>query len=205
MCTPLSFANADTTEDNAIKKRNSVGVAQREIHVRAIWRGMLRIRPCIHCCNCRGALAVDCSAAMNTTFETIYDAVGQVAATLPANPAEPYFAAAWMYMLDNYSKFTIATWFSLIWHEVKIASDTGTCTTSRGGDGSTLTVCLLPFVCNRWCILDYACLGSSASSCRRCPASRYKRCVHSCVNASACGARRRCVCACVQAAWGEGR
>lgn len=55
---------------------------------------------------------------MNSTFETIYEAAEQLAATFPANPAEPYFAAAWMYMVDNYSKFTIANWFSILWHEV---------------------------------------------------------------------------------------
>ena len=55
---------------------------------------------------------------MNSTFETIYEAVDQVAATFPANPVEPYFAAVWIYMVTNFSKFTIANWFSVIWHEV---------------------------------------------------------------------------------------
>lgn len=61
---------------------------------------------------------------MNSTFETIYEAVDQVAAAFPANPVEPYFAAAWIYMVSNFSKFTIANWFSVLWHEVK----TGICT-----------------------------------------------------------------------------
>ena len=71
---------------------------------------------------------------MNSTFETIYEAAEQLAATFPANPAEPYFAAAWMYMVDNYSKFTIANWFSILWHEVS----TGASHTSarRRADGN---------------------------------------------------------------------
>ena len=34
------------------------------------------------------------------------------------NPVEPYFASAWNYMTDNYSRFTIAMWFSVVLHEV---------------------------------------------------------------------------------------
>lgn len=34
------------------------------------------------------------------------------------NPVEPYFASAWNYMTDNYTRFTIAMWFSLVLHEV---------------------------------------------------------------------------------------
>ena len=31
---------------------------------------------------------------------------------------EGYVASGWNYMTDHYSKFTIATWFSIILHEV---------------------------------------------------------------------------------------
>lgn len=35
-------------------------------------------------------------------------------------PFEGYIASGWEYMTDNYSKFTIATWFSIILHEVRV-------------------------------------------------------------------------------------
>ena len=68
--------------------------------------------------------------AMNSTFETLYEAVDQVAATFPSNPVEPYFAAAWIYMVDNFSKFPIANWFSVLWHEVKAGVYTRTSATT---------------------------------------------------------------------------
>ena len=34
-------------------------------------------------------------------------------------PFEGYVASGWNYMTDHYSKFTIATWFSIILHEVR--------------------------------------------------------------------------------------
>lgn len=37
---------------------------------------------------------------------------------LPENPIKQSFANAWMYMTKNYTKFQIATWGSLILHEV---------------------------------------------------------------------------------------
>ena len=36
------------------------------------------------------------------------------------NPVEPYIASGWNYMTDNYSRFTIAMWISIVLHEVKI-------------------------------------------------------------------------------------
>lgn len=39
---------------------------------------------------------------------------------LPNNPVEPYFRSYWMAMTDRYTKFQIATWGSLIVHEVSI-------------------------------------------------------------------------------------
>lgn len=41
-----------------------------------------------------------------------------VANTTLRNPVEPYFASAWNYMTDNYSRFTIAMWISVVLHEV---------------------------------------------------------------------------------------
>jgi hypothetical protein len=38
------------------------------------------------------------------------------------NPAEPYLAYAWNYMTDNYPRFTIAVWFSVVLHEVRKVS-----------------------------------------------------------------------------------
>ena len=37
---------------------------------------------------------------------------------LPENPVKDPFERAWVYMTDNYTKFQIATWGSLIVHEV---------------------------------------------------------------------------------------
>lgn len=44
-------------------------------------------------------------------------AVEYVDAVLPENPLQPSLKHAWGYMLDNYTKFQIATWGSLIVHE----------------------------------------------------------------------------------------
>jgi hypothetical protein len=41
-----------------------------------------------------------------------------VANTSLHNPVEPYVASAWNYMTDNYSRFTIAMWISVVLHEV---------------------------------------------------------------------------------------
>lgn len=38
-----------------------------------------------------------------------------------SNPLEPQVASAWNYMTDNYDKFTITTWFSIVLHEVATA------------------------------------------------------------------------------------
>ena len=46
-----------------------------------------------------------------------YLAVEYVDAVLPPNPFQPPLKQAWDYMLDNYTKFQIATWGSLIVHE----------------------------------------------------------------------------------------
>ncbi|CAI8025336.1 Methylsterol monooxygenase 1 [Geodia barretti] len=34
------------------------------------------------------------------------------------NPVEPYLGSAWNYMTDNYPRFTIAVWFSVVLHEL---------------------------------------------------------------------------------------
>lgn len=46
-----------------------------------------------------------------------YLAVEYVDAVLPQNPFQPSLKNAWGYMLDNYTKFQIATWGSLFVHE----------------------------------------------------------------------------------------
>ncbi|KAG7270650.1 hypothetical protein CRUP_032169 [Coryphaenoides rupestris] len=46
-----------------------------------------------------------------------YLAVEYVDAVLPENPFQPSLKHAWMYMIDNYTKFQIATWGSLFVHE----------------------------------------------------------------------------------------
>lgn len=46
-----------------------------------------------------------------------YLAVEYVDAVLPENPFQPSLKHAWGYMLDNYTKFQIATWGSLFVHE----------------------------------------------------------------------------------------
>lgn len=104
---------------------------------------------------------------MNSTFETIYEAAEQLAATFPANPAEPYFAAAWMYMVDNYSKFTIANWFSILWHEVSTGAPIPLPGGVRMGTGrSALIINLFPATRVRWCTLDCASRDSRVSSYR---------------------------------------
>ena len=43
----------------------------------------------------------------------------QTVANTSYNPVEPYVASGWNYMTENYSRFTIAVWISLILHEVQ--------------------------------------------------------------------------------------
>lgn len=40
---------------------------------------------------------------------------------IPENPMKQPFGNAWMYMTKHYTKFQIATWGSLIAHEVRIS------------------------------------------------------------------------------------
>lgn len=50
-------------------------------------------------------------------LSSAYLAVEFVDAALPENPFQPSLKNAWGYMLDNYTKFQIATWGSLFVHE----------------------------------------------------------------------------------------
>lgn len=50
-------------------------------------------------------------------LSSAYLAVEYVDAVLPENPFQPSLKHAWGYMLDNYTKFQIATWGSLFVHE----------------------------------------------------------------------------------------
>lgn len=50
-------------------------------------------------------------------FSPAFLAVEYVDSLLPQNPLQEPFKNAWNYMLDNYTKFQIATWGSLIVHE----------------------------------------------------------------------------------------
>lgn len=120
--------------------------------------------------SCRRYILVDCRA-MNSTFETIYEAAEQLAATFPANPAEPYFAAAWMYMVDNYSKFTIANWFSILWHEVRTGAHTSARRRVRVRVGTGRSVLIINYnlfsvTRVRWCTSDCVYLDSRVSSYR---------------------------------------
>ncbi|NXU93708.1 MSMO1 monooxygenase, partial [Xiphorhynchus elegans] len=59
--------------------------------------------------------------AMNDSVNILnsaYLAVEYIDSFLPDNPLQQPFKNAWNYMLDNYTKFQIATWGSLIVHEV---------------------------------------------------------------------------------------
>uniref|UniRef100_A0A8C6G2D9 Methylsterol monooxygenase 1 n=1 Tax=Moschus moschiferus TaxID=68415 RepID=A0A8C6G2D9_MOSMO len=51
-------------------------------------------------------------------FSSASLAVEYVDSLLPSNPLQEPFKNAWNYMLNNYTKFQIATWGSLIVHEV---------------------------------------------------------------------------------------
>lgn len=50
-------------------------------------------------------------------FSSALLAVEYLDSMLPENPLQEPFKNAWDYMLDNYTKFQIATWGSLIVHE----------------------------------------------------------------------------------------
>ncbi|XP_010789712.1 methylsterol monooxygenase 1 [Notothenia coriiceps] len=50
-------------------------------------------------------------------LSSAYLAVEYMDAVLPENPLQPSMKHAWDYMMDNYTKFQIATWGSLIVHE----------------------------------------------------------------------------------------
>ncbi|NXC19492.1 MSMO1 monooxygenase, partial [Corythaeola cristata] len=58
--------------------------------------------------------------AMNDSVNILnsaYLAVEYIDSLMPDNPLQQPFKNAWNYMLDNYTKFQIATWGSLIVHE----------------------------------------------------------------------------------------
>lgn len=57
-------------------------------------------------------MSVDSDFLMQTLYKTA-SVVGNSSV-----PFEGYIASGWNYMTDNYSKFTIAMWFSVIYHEV---------------------------------------------------------------------------------------
>jgi len=52
---------------------------------------------------------------------TVYKAASVVGNTTV--PFEPHIASGWEYMTNNYSKFTVATLFSIILHEVSASTD----------------------------------------------------------------------------------
>lgn len=57
--------------------------------------------------------------------EAVMGAVYKAAAVVgnTSIPFESYMASSWNHMTDNYSKFTIATLFSVILHEVLCSSN----------------------------------------------------------------------------------
>lgn len=73
--------------------------------------------------NCRRAVTVMFCAwtmAVNDSVNILnsaYLAVEYIDSFLPDNPLQQPFKNAWNYMLDNYTKFQIATWGSLLVHE----------------------------------------------------------------------------------------
>lgn len=60
----------------------------------------------------------------NTTTATLFvhtlTYLQQAASFLPENPATPYMEYGWKYMTDNYSKFQITVYGSIIAHEVRV-------------------------------------------------------------------------------------
>lgn len=56
-------------------------------------------------------------ASNDSVLSSAYLAVEYIDSLLPDNPLQLPFKYAWTYMLDNYTKFQIATWGSLIVHE----------------------------------------------------------------------------------------
>lgn len=65
-------------------------------------------------------MALNDSAAdlLSSTSAQLTNHIENVLDFFPENPVKDPFARAWMYMTDNYTKFQIATWGSLIIHEV---------------------------------------------------------------------------------------
>lgn len=57
-------------------------------------------------------------ASNDSILSSAYLAVEYIDTLLPDNPLQGPFKYAWTYMLDNYTKFQIATWGSLIVHEL---------------------------------------------------------------------------------------
>ena len=59
---------------------------------------------------------------MNDSFvhatDRVADHIENVLQYFPENPMNRQVELAWSYILDNYTKFQIATWGSLIVHEV---------------------------------------------------------------------------------------
>lgn len=51
-------------------------------------------------------------------LNSAYLAVQYIDSALPLNPLQQPFKNGWTYMLDNYTKFQIATWGSLLVHEL---------------------------------------------------------------------------------------
>lgn len=53
-----------------------------------------------------------------TILNSAYLAVEYIDSFLPDNPLQQPFKDAWNYMLDHYTEFQIATWGSLLVHEI---------------------------------------------------------------------------------------
>ncbi len=66
---------------------------------------------------------------MNATFRPIglNQQIDGLLDYFPENPLRDPFAKGWVHMTDSYSKFQIATWGSLILHEVSVTPGVSLC------------------------------------------------------------------------------
>ena len=103
-------------------------------------------------------VAMSSAGGLDVLFQT-------VANTSLHNPVEPYIASAWNYMTDNYSRFTISMWISVVLHEVRFEA--------RYSSRGTVTFSSIPRLSTSVCVL-LASLPNSYPSCRNSKCNRYR-------------------------------
>merc|ERR1712198_381970 len=73
---------------------------------------------CTHCVTMELPGVIENASTLIDTQSVRLSGLEDLLAGLPDNPLQQSFHQGWQWMLDNYTKFQIATWGSLIVHEL---------------------------------------------------------------------------------------